>query len=525
MQRGRSDSSTTSKPKQAVLYARVSSKEQEREGFSIPAQQKLLRSYAAENDIKVAREFTDIETAKTSGRTAFGEMLKFLAGTPSCRTLLVEKTDRLYRNMKDLVSVDELDLEIHFVKENVVLSRDSRSSDKFMHGIRVLMAKNFIDNLSEEVRKGMTEKAETGIWPSYAPFGYRNVDGPDGKRTIEPDPGVAPVIRRLFERYSSGRISIKDATQIAAEDGLRPRSGKGRIPPASIHKILRNRIYCGEFDWKGKTYRGKYPPLISKDLWSQVQQALTGRLEKRHRHVKHDFAFSGLISCGHCGCSLVGEIKKGKYVYYHCTGYKGKCPEAYTREEVFEQRFSDLLKGLRMDAKVAEWVTGALRRSHAEEKQDDEEAITRLRTQETTLENRLRVLYDDRLDGRIDTETHDRKAAQIRAELAEAHRLIEVRHAADRSYVDAGVRLLELTEKAHQLFIKRSPREKRELLDFFVSNSSWKNGELTVTFRKPFDLLMDTNISYGRDVAVMGSEKARNRNWPARPDSNRGPSA
>jgi DNA invertase Pin-like site-specific DNA recombinase len=93
-------------------------------------------------------------------------MLKFLTGTPACRTLLVEKTDRLYRNMKDLVSVDELGLEIHFVKENVVLSRDSRSAEKFMHGIRVLMAKNFIDNLSEEVRKGMTEKAETGIWPS-----------------------------------------------------------------------------------------------------------------------------------------------------------------------------------------------------------------------------------------------------------------------------------------------------------------------------------------------------------------------
>lgn len=83
----------------------------------------------------------------------------------------MEKTDRLYRNPKDWVTVDAIGLEIHFVKENVVLSVDSRSADKFMHGIRVLMAKNFIDNLSEEVKKGMTEKAETGIWPSYAPFG------------------------------------------------------------------------------------------------------------------------------------------------------------------------------------------------------------------------------------------------------------------------------------------------------------------------------------------------------------------
>ena len=118
----------------------------------------------------------------------------FCRKNPTCRILLVEKTDRLYRNLKDWVTVDELDLEIHFVKENVILSRDSRSSEKFMHGIKVLMAKNYIDNLSEETRKGMLEKAEQGIWPSFAPLGYLNVAGPNGKRMIEPDPNLAPII-------------------------------------------------------------------------------------------------------------------------------------------------------------------------------------------------------------------------------------------------------------------------------------------------------------------------------------------
>src|SRR5689334_25147211 len=90
-------------------------------------------------------------------------MVKFLKRS-SVRVLLVEKTDRLYRNLKDYVTVDELDLEIHFVKENVIVSQDSRSSEKFMHGIKVLMAKNFIDNLSEETKKGMLEKAEQSIY-------------------------------------------------------------------------------------------------------------------------------------------------------------------------------------------------------------------------------------------------------------------------------------------------------------------------------------------------------------------------
>jgi site-specific DNA recombinase len=139
--------------RQAVIYARVSSKEQEKEGFSIPAQLKLLKEYAAVNGFTVAQEYVDVETAKQTDRAAFGEMVAYLKEHSSVRVMLVEKTDRLYR-LKDWVTVDELDVEMHFPKEGVVLSRESRSSEKFMHGIKVLMAKNYIDNLSEEARKG-----------------------------------------------------------------------------------------------------------------------------------------------------------------------------------------------------------------------------------------------------------------------------------------------------------------------------------------------------------------------------------
>jgi hypothetical protein len=123
--------------RQAVIYARVSSKEQEREGFSIPAQLKLLKDYAAAQGFAVAREYVDVET----GRAAFAEMVAYLRAHPAGRVMLVEKTDRLYRNLKDWVTVDELEVEIHFPKEGVVLSREWRSSEKFMHGIKVLWRK------------------------------------------------------------------------------------------------------------------------------------------------------------------------------------------------------------------------------------------------------------------------------------------------------------------------------------------------------------------------------------------------
>ncbi len=161
----------------AVSYARVSSKDHEREGFSIPAQRKLLNEYAARQGITVIREFKEAETAKEAGRTAFNQMMAFLKETPPCKTILVEKTDRLYRNFRDYGTVEDLGVTIHFVKENVVLSKDSRSSDQLMHDIKVALARNYVRNLSEEVRKGLREKAEQGHFPGVAHVGYVNNRG------------------------------------------------------------------------------------------------------------------------------------------------------------------------------------------------------------------------------------------------------------------------------------------------------------------------------------------------------------
>jgi site-specific DNA recombinase len=149
-------------------------------------------------------------------------MIARLRAEPAIRVLLVGKTDRLYRNLKDWVTVDELDVEIHLVKEGAVLSRESRSSEKFMPGIKALMAKNYIDNLSEEARKGMQEKAEQGIWPTKTPLGYRNGTGPDGKKIIAPDPESAPLISRLFEVVRHRHAIPEGGGAEGAGGGARP---------------------------------------------------------------------------------------------------------------------------------------------------------------------------------------------------------------------------------------------------------------------------------------------------------------
>ena len=366
----------------AVLYARVSSKEQEKEGFSIPAQLKLLNKYAVENRLQVIQEYVDVETAKKAGRKGFIEMIKFFrkeAKTTQispCRILLVEKTDRLYRNLKDWVTLDELDLEIHFVKENVILSQDSRSSEKFMHGIKVLMAKNYIDNLSEETRKGMIEKAEQGIFPSFAPLGYINVEC-EGKRFIQPDPDIAPFVRRLYEWYATGNYSLLQLSKRAYNEGLRFRKTGKKVPKSAVHKILKNPIYYGEFLWNGKRYRGIHEPLITKGLYDRVQDVMREKGRHRSHQQKHNWAFQGMLSCGHCGCAMVAEIKKKRYVYYHCTGNRGKCPEKWVREEEVARQFGNAISTIKIDEDVLDWVVTALKESHADEMNYHMEIISR----------------------------------------------------------------------------------------------------------------------------------------------------
>ena len=166
-------------------------------------------------------------------------------------TALRQFTDMLRENFelsdsRRWVCYDDLDVEIHFVKENEIASRNSRSSEKFMHGMKVLMAKNFIDNLSEETQKGMLEKARSGIYPSFAPVGYRNVDGPNGKRVIAPDPANTGVITALFTRFSTGGYSLDGLVKELRGECM-TLSGK-RLYKSAAHQILRKRLYMGDFD-------------------------------------------------------------------------------------------------------------------------------------------------------------------------------------------------------------------------------------------------------------------------------------
>jgi len=401
--------------------------------------------------VVIAHEFVDVEMAKQTGRGGFGDMLAFLRANPACRTILVEKTDRLYRNIRDWVTVDDLNLEVHFVKENAVVSKDSRSSEKFMHGIKVLMAKNYVDNLSEEVKKGLREKAEQGHWPSIAPVGYVNNRA---THRIEPDPERSPLIARLFDLYASGEYSLKALTVKAHALGLtHSRSGR-RMMKAEIHRILQNPIYVGDFRWLGKLHQGSHDPLVTRERFVEVQAVLNRK--PRARYPKQKRAFMGLLTCGRCGCSLTAERKKQKYTYYRCTGFRGACGNACIREERLADLLGGVVKRIEIPAELANWIAEGLRDSQRELEQTRPQSVAQLAQRQRAIQGKLDRAYEDHLDGRISATFWTRKSEEWESELAMIEReLGRLSHPAP-TYQATGEKILKLAKQAEFLYKRRN---------------------------------------------------------------------
>lgn len=490
----------------AIIYARVSSKDQENEGFSIPAQIKLLKEYAIKNDLVIVEIFTDVETAKRAGRTQFNKSLTFLEQNKTVMHVLVEKTDRLLRNITDYALIDSLmeysKVKIHLVKENVILSCDSRSNEKFIFGIKALMAKNYVDNLSEEVKKGMTEKAAQGIYPSLAPYGYINVK--EGARSIiKINPDTAPFVKKMFELYATGSYSLPKLRKKILEEGIIYRNGKN-FYTSNVELILKNEFYTGVFFWKGKKYENaSHEPIITKDLFHMVQKML--KRPYKNKSKKGLFPYSNLIRCGVCGCSLTAQIQKEKYIYYNCTGYKGNCKQVYLKQETIEFTFEKILDDIQVSDVLQETIMQGLRESLKDKIDYHNNLVEQFEKQIKVLQNRIDQAYLDKLDKKISEEFWQQHTNKWMTEKELLSMRLSVMHKADSHYLENANFILELAKKAAGLFKNQNAEQKRRLINLLVSNCTYKDEKLDIELKPIFSEILKT---------------VKTGNWCARQESN-----
>ena len=400
-----------------ILYARKSTDVEDKQVLSIEAQMTELRKYARDNGFCVVDKLIEKRTAKCPGRPAFNKMLARIQNGEA-DAILAWHPDRLARN-----SIDGG--QIIYLTDNGVIKDlafptfwfDTTPQGKFMLNMAFSQSKYYVDNLSENVKRGLRQKVRRGEFPGIAPFGYYN---DTRTHTIKIYNKEAELLVAIFDIYAKGQSTFQDISDYLFARGIKTAGGR-RYPKDKIKIILKNPFYYGHFRYGGEIHEGKHAPLISKKLFDEVQVVI-----KRRSHptkgLTEPQAFCGLLRCP-CGMMITAENKTKhqkngnihRYVYYRCSrkNKQVRCVEPSVRSELLDRQLSDLLGGFALPLAWHKSVCSRIEHDLAAEKATFGKQIGVLQTEITALSGKLQRLLDSFLDGIIEKDEYTAKKAEI----------------------------------------------------------------------------------------------------------------
>lgn len=495
-----------------VIYARVSSREQEETGYSLDSQEKLLREYAEKNGYKVTRVFRVSESASGSQtRKTFYEMLSFVS-KQKISIILCEKIDRLTRNLKDASSINEWVLNdkernVHCVKESFVLNRNTRAHENFVWDMKVAMARFYTNNLSEEVRKGQKEKIAQGWIPTKPTLGYKT-EGERGHKIHVIDEEKAPLVKKMFELYATGDYSLLKLNQIMYEMGLRTHFGN-RLVKSRMATLLGDPFYYGMLRWNGEVYPGKQDPLVSKELFDAVQMTLRSKNTPKYR--KHFFTFKSLIECDRCGGRITWEVHKG-LIYGHCNyKYKDCTERTWYKEHEIEKQIVNALSTLQIKKSgLFEWIQMALKEKHRKKVTLYNTRTKDLNARLEQIQRRLDRLYDDKLDQKITPDYYEKKFREYTEEKDNIVRSIKRGSDSDTKYFEFNSSLFELAQRSKDIYqALQDTEQKRALLRLIFKDIRLFEGKIVCEYTQAFKLLLeavDLTNSKTANTAILQKE-------------------
>ncbi len=400
-----------------ILYARKSTDVEDKQVLSIEAQLAELRNYARDNGLVVVDTVIEKKSAKTPGRPKFGDVLQRIQNGEAT-AILAWHPDRLARNSIDGGQIIYLLDQKHLADLKFqTFWFENTSQGKFMLSIAFGQSKYYVDNLSENTKRGLRAKIRRGEFPGIAPFGYYNNTK---SKTVHIDKRQAKLVEAIFVLYSLGQSTFQDIADYLFERGIKTSGGKP-YSKDKVKYILKNPFYYGHFIYGGEIYAGKHTPIISKKLFDKVRTVIKQRSHPTKGLIEPQ-AYCGLLRCN-CGMMITAENKTKRqkngnthhYIYYRCSRKNRtvKCTEPAVRSELLDQQLSDLLAGFAMPQEYADKMREMASADELTEKAKIDGKIDSLRTDITHLSEKLQRLLDGFLDGVLERDIYTQEKAKI----------------------------------------------------------------------------------------------------------------
>jgi DNA invertase Pin-like site-specific DNA recombinase len=412
-------------------------------------------------------------------------MIKFITQQKGKVALIIDTVDRLQRSFRETPILNELMqrdvLELHFVKEGNVLSKDASSTQKLMWNMGVVMAQSYTDQLSDNVKRSMKHKVQSGEWISKAPIGYYNdADKITGKSILTIDRSTSPFIKRVFEEYATGLYSIHEIKRRADDWGLRSRTGK-KVCFQMIHKMIGNPFYHGVMVVKGQEHKHHYETVISKSLFDRCQRI---RYERSRccptTKSKNNFLYQGLITCKASGRLVGCDLKKNRYIYLICRNKDDLTKRVWISERVVTQQIEARLKSLKMSDDHYKKIKLYIEDTHSSQKTKQQETLHQLRQKRSGIECNLDRLTDLVINGTLTQEAYKRK----QNELQNKHDLLTLQlegQFTDSDTVKQSIlTMISVLNGAYDLYKSSKTYQKRLLLKTLFANC-YLDGEKLVT--------------------------------------------
>ncbi len=400
-----------------VAYCRKSTDEREKQVLSIDQQIAELKEFAKRENLIISEFLTEAQSAKIPGRPIFNKLINLIE-KGEINGIISWNPDRLARNsidggkiiyLLDLGKLQSLKFPTHWF--------ENTPQGRFMLSIAFGQAKYYVDNLSQNVHRGLKFKIKRGVWPARAPCGYRN---DRNTKDIVVHPFEARIIRKAFELYAKGTYSLYDIGQFFYENGIKNKLTDGPPNGSNLRRILMRPFYYGYMVYNGELYKGTHQPIISKDLFDQVQKIVKQRgWYHRNKSPRYNFAFTGFIRCGYCDCAITAECRpfyfprtnnRVNYLYYHCTKKRLPClQKGYTREEVLTKQFKDIIQSCSMSQKWADRMLELLESDAQTEKLQAKQELQKLTNELTETEQRLDRLLEAYLDALVESSNYKQK--------------------------------------------------------------------------------------------------------------------